>query len=161
MAPVRACCPRFLASMSLGFEALLTIPDARSLASFMKKRSPNSKESLAHFLPCSRSQDVLPSGPFLNLAIVSPAKVASTSKSDHHVQVVVPTCSPVQTSSLSPVPVTSSLSTRCHRLPGGLPLAILVKCSLHPSGAFAAASFSAFMAGSPSLLLMNIRTPVC
>ena len=30
-----------------------------------------------------------------------------------------------------------------------------------PSRAFAAASFKAFMACSPSLLLMNLRTPVC
>ena len=74
MAPVRACCPRYLPSMSLGSQSLMTAPDVRSLASFMKKRSPNSNESPAHFLPCSRSQSVLLSGPFLNLAIVSPAK---------------------------------------------------------------------------------------
>ena len=30
-----------------------------------------------YFRPCSRSQGVLPSGPFLNLAIVSPAVVGS------------------------------------------------------------------------------------
>ena len=42
---------------------------------FMKKRSPNFDESPAHFRPCSRSQGVLPSEPFLNLVIVSPAKV--------------------------------------------------------------------------------------
>ena len=129
MAPVCACCPRYLASMRLGSQSLLTAPDARSLASFMKMRSPNSNESPAHVLPCSRSQGVLSWGPFLNLAIVSPAKSVSTSKSDHHVQAVVPACSPVQTSSLSPVPSTSSLSIRWHRLLGGLPLAILVKCS--------------------------------
>ena len=56
-------------------QSLLTAPDARSLATFMKKRSPNSNESPAHVLPCSRSKASLPSGPFLNLAIVSPAKV--------------------------------------------------------------------------------------
>ena len=97
----------------------------------------------AHVRPCFLSQSVLPSEPFLNLTTVLPAKVGI------HIR--------IGSSCASCLP---SL-TRCHHSLGDLPLATPVQCFSTPSRAFAAASFNAFMAGSPPLLLMNLRIPVC